>query len=123
MGIRDLRNRARADLHRAMSIPAIYVAPDGSAQSPCTIRVHARTKAFGDMTGFDYTPAERIEIVPEIVTLADEVIPGGMFSVAEDEAYTVEVVMPRDGITVTSQVTRMSATEISAAGLPVPPMV
>lgn len=66
------------------------------------------------MTGFDYAPAERLTIVPEIVVLAGEVSPsrGGVFSLAADEAYEVEVPFPRDGLTITSQVTRMSAKDL-----------
>lgn len=123
MSIRDLRNRARANLHSAMSVPAIYVAPGtGGAQTLCSVRVHARTQKFGDMAGFRFAPAERVEEVPQIVALADEVSPvrGGFYSISADEAYTVEVTMPRDGLTVTSQVTRMTAAEIAASALPVP---
>lgn len=121
MSIRDLRNRARTDLHNAMKIPAAYIAPGaGGAPVPCGIRVHHRTKPFGDMTGFDYAPAERIEDVPEIVALVAEVSPerGGVFSIAPLEAYAVETVMLPDGITVTCQVSRLN--DANATGLPLP---
>ena len=99
-----------------MSIPAVYYSEDRLTQVECTVRVHNRTQGFGDMTGFDYQPAERITTVPELVALAAEVSPsrGGVFSLAADEAYEVEVVMPRDGLTVSSQVTRMSASELAS---------
>lgn len=118
-GIRDIRRKARAALHQAMKIPAIYIDGEG-VETVCTVRIHHRTKAFGDMTGFDYQPAERIETVPEVVALADEISParGGVFSIALGEAYAVETPLPRDGITITSQCTRLSAAK--AAGLPVP---
>lgn len=121
MSIRDLRNRARADLHNAMKLPAIYIAPGaGGAPTDCGIRVHHRTKPFGDMAGFDYAPVERVEDVPEIVALLAEVSPerGGVFSIAASEAYAVETVLLPDGITVTCQVSRLS--EADSAGLPVP---
>jgi len=118
--IRDLRRKARLSLHGAMKVPAIYIDPDDESETPCFVRVHHRTKAFGDMTGFDFAPAERVETVPEIVSLTAEVSPsrGGVFSIATGEAYAVEVVMPPDDITETSQVTRLSASK--AVGLPVP---
>lgn len=74
------------------------------------------------MTGFDYAPAERVETVPEIVARAEEVSPvrGGVFVVAPDEAYTVELPLPRDGITITSQVTLLSADRIASEGLVAP---
>lgn len=115
MSIRDLRKKARASLHQAMSVPAVYYSRDRQTQVACTVRVHNRTQRFGDLTGFDYAPAERVTTVPEIVFLADEVSPsrGGAVSLAADEAYEVEAVMPRDGLTVTVQVTRMSAADLA----------
>lgn len=116
MSIRDLRKKARAALHQAMAVEAIYHDPDRTTQTACTIRVHHRKDAFGDMAGFDYAPAERQAVVPEIIALAEEVSParGGVFSLAADEAYTVEVPMPRDGLTITAQATRMSSTALEA---------
>lgn len=114
MSIRDLRKKARTSLHTAMSVPAVYHSKDRSLALACTVRVHHKQAGFGDMTGFDYAPAERITIVPEIVVLAEEVSPsrGGVFSLAADEAYQVEVAFPRDGLTITAQVTRMSAKDL-----------
>ena len=122
MSVRDLRDRSRMSLHKALSVPAICVDLDNATETPCSVRVHDRTQGFGDMTGFDYAPAERITTVPEIVVLASEITPkrGFVFSLAADEAYEVEIVMPRDGITITTQVTRMSQSEIDAATLPLP---
>lgn len=119
MSIRDLRNQARADLHEAMHLPAIYIAP-GGAETECKVRVHHRKKPFGDMTGFDYAPVERMEEVPEIVALVAEVDParGGVFSIASGEAYQVENPLLPDGLTVTCQVTRLDVED--TAGLPTP---
>lgn len=116
MSIRDLRTKARASLHKAMSVPAVYYSKDRQTQVACTVRVHNRTQRFGDLTGFDYAPAERVTTVPEIVALAAEVSPsrGGVFSLAADEAYSVEAVFPRDGLTITTQVSRMSAADLAA---------
>jgi hypothetical protein len=122
MSIRDLKNRSRRTLHDALAVPAIYVDRDTRAETPCTVRVHHRHDKFGDMTGFDYAPAERITTVPELIILKDDLAPtrAGVFSIASDEAYKVETVMPPDGITVTIQTTRMSQAEIDAESLPVP---
>jgi len=122
MSIRDLRNRSRLSLHTALAVPAVYVDLDVPSNTDCTVRVHERTQNFGDMAGFDYAPAERVLMVPEIVVLADEIQPkrGMIFSLAADEAYEVEVVMPRDGITITAQVTRMTQARITELALPLP---
>lgn len=125
MSIRDLRDRARKQLHDTLSVPALYYPLDRDAETigtSCTVRVHRKQASFGDMTGFDYDPAERVEIVPEIVCLAAEVNPlrGGVFSLAADEVYQVETVFPRDGITITAQVSRRSAAQIAADTLTYP---
>ena len=116
---RALKARARGALHGAMSVPALYYPLDRDVDTvgiPCSVRVHRKQSNFGDMTGFDYDPAERIEIVPEIVCLKAEVSPsrGGVFSLAADEAYQVETVFPPDGITVTAQVSRRSQAQIDS---------
>ncbi len=120
---RDLQRRARSTLHSTLSVPATYHSPDRQTVVECTVRVHDRQKAFGDMTGFDYDPAERVESVPEIVTLAEEVTMsrGGVFSLGADEQYQVETVMPPDGLTVTAQVSRRSASKVAAEPLAYPP--
>lgn len=117
--IRDLRRRSRRSLHEALSIPAVYIAPD-STETSCRVRIFENNRAFGDMAGFDYDPAQRQAEVPEIVSLVEEVNPtrGGVFSVEPGVAYAVEVPQPEDGITRTSQCTRLS--ESQAAGLTLP---
>lgn len=121
MSIRDLKNRARAQLHDRMSDLAIYVPVGGGVLVPCAVRVHHRQKAFGDMVGFDYAPAERMEISPEVVALAAEVAPtrGGVFSIAPGIAYRVETPMPIDGLTITAQVTKVVDATLLAS-LPIP---
>jgi len=120
--IRDIRNKARNALHNRMSVAAIYVDPDDASETAVTVRTHHRTAAFGDVDGYDYGPAERVSTVPEIVALASQVSPKrlGVFSLAADEAYRVESVMPVDGITVTTQVVRLEQSDIDDAGYPVP---
>lgn len=123
MSIRDLKNRSRQTLHDRLAFAAVYAADaDAVVGTDCTIRHHERQQAFGDMAGFDFAPAERVEVVPKIVCLNAEVTPkrGGVFSVSATEAYEIEVVFPPDGITTTAQVTRMKQSEIDAANLPVP---
>lgn len=112
-------------LHKGMSVEAFHVKLDPRVETACTVRDHTKTKAFGDMAGFDYGPAERVTLVPEIVLLAAQVSPvrGDVISIAADEAYEIETVMPVDGITRTVQVTRMKQSDIDALALPIPEAV
>ncbi len=122
MSIRDLKNKSRLALHDRLGFRAIYVDLDTRAETPCTIRVHEYNGSSGDMAGFDYAPAERFFEAPQVVILKDALVPtrAGVFSVAADEAYSVETVKPPHGITITINVTRMSQSEIDTAVLPVP---
>lgn len=122
---RDLQRHARSSLHGALSVPAIYHSPDRSTTVECRVRVHSNTKPFGDMVGFDYDPAERVAQTPEIVMLAAEVSPsrGGVFSLAADEQWQVETVMPVNGLTRTVQVSRRSESRVIAEPLAYPGMV
>ena len=124
MSIGSVKLAARLALHRAMSRAAVYVSHDG-AVTPCTVRVHREVAPFGAGGGAaGYGAAERVELIPEVVALAAEIDPerGGVFVVAADtggfEGYEVENPLLPDGITVSSQVSRLSAEQI--AGLPTP---
>lgn len=119
---RDIRDRARRSIHANFEVAAIYIDPEDDSEIELTIRTHHRTHNSGDVSGYDYGPAERVETVPEIVALAEAVNPKrlGVFSLAADEAYRVETVMPVDGITVTTQVVRLRQSDIDEAGYPVP---
>lgn len=121
MSIADLRARARAALHTRMSDVALYIAPGQLGHTVCTIRVSDQTKKVGDLVGFDFASAERVESVPEIVALLSEVDPvrGGIFSLAPGVAFRVEAPMPPHGITVNCQVTRVEDAAV-LNGLPVP---
>lgn len=116
---RELQQRSRRALHTALKVDALYYPLERDASTegvPITVRVHHRTQSFGDMTGFDYDPAERIETVPEIVFLREQVTPsrGAVVSIAEDEAYQVGVVFPPKGITIKAQVSRWSQAQIDS---------
>ncbi|MEP1254357.1 MAG: hypothetical protein ABJI29_06335 [Alphaproteobacteria bacterium] len=121
MSIRDLRARKTKALHAVFAVPAFYQADEQSEPVLCNVRVHLNNKAFGDMAGFDFQPAARLEEVPEIICLSAEVSPtrGGVFSIVAGEAFRVEVPNPPEGLTQKFQCTRL--TEEQAEGLPVPP--
>lgn len=117
------KQAARTAVHEYMSRPGLYI-PDiafPSTNTPVTVRVHERWTEIGNLKGTSFHFAEREEVTPRLVFWVSEIVPDrlAVVSVAAGEAYRVETVEPKDGLSVTANVVRLSAAE--AAGLPVPP--
>lgn len=124
MGIRDIKRKARTKLHRAMQVAGLYLFDDDDPK-PVSVRVHYDFRALGDLAGTSYNFADRQETMPKIVFLAAEVAPvrGAIVSVEAGEAYRVDNVLPKDDLTITAEVLRMTASEIAKefpTGQPVP---
>jgi hypothetical protein len=120
MSLREIREKARAALHNALRIPALYLA-EGHDPVECFVRVHTDNKALGDLKGTSFGYAERQEVIPKIVFLRAEVpnpVSKAIVSIAPDEAYRVDNVLSADGITVSAECTVLSAKQ--RFGLPVP---
>lgn len=121
--LRDIRRKARRDLHALAQIPALYIAAPGDAGVPVTVRVHTKFDALG-MEGAD-GGARRREAKPKIIFLRDQLTQdsiqlkrNGVVSVDPGEAYVLELPDAPDDITITWFVTVLPAAD--AAGLPVP---
>lgn len=120
MSIRDIKRKARRDLHQAMSVPALYIAYTGAEPVPCTVRVHTHTAPVGQLAGFAGA-AERLETAPKLRFDRSEVAAPArtaIVSVEPGEAYRISNPHPADDAFVFADVTRLSAAE--ATGLPVP---
>lgn len=127
MNWRDVKNKARKTLHQTMQIPAFYLTslPLDSDDEPIEInvRVHSSNKALGDQPGTSYQFAERREDVTALVFLREELTDitldrGNVIVLGSEEAYSIDNVHPADGITVTADVSRVSASDL--AGVPYP---
>jgi hypothetical protein len=122
--LRDIKRRARRDLHEVMQIRAVYLVPlaGGGYADPVEVTVRLQTKwtALGDMKGTNFHYAERQELAPRIIFLCEEVSPkrGAVVSIEAGEAYRVDNVLAPDDLTVTCEVVKLAATEVD--GLPVP---
>lgn len=130
----QLKQRSRANLHGVIGRPALYlidnpsyVSPDDTPdeepyiETPCTVRLHTSMNAIGDAKGTNFHYAERAEIDPSLIFLIAEISApqrNAIVSFVTGEAYRVDHVEPRDGITIKCAALRLPATE--AAGLPVP---
>src|SRR5688500_16180295 len=126
MSLREIKAKARRDLHEAMRVPALYLPewpiPEGEELDPIPrhVRVHTKFNALGDVAGTNFNYAETLETTPKLVFWREELNPSehGVVSVELGEAYRIGPVEPKDGLTITVTVTPLPASQ--AVGLPVP---
>lgn len=118
---RDIKRKARRDLHNHMGVPALYIESKGAEPRPITVRLHTRFDALGDQKGTNFHSAEREEVIPRIIIMRDEVPSpkrNAIVSIEPGEAYYLDAVQPPDDITITIHVVPLTAKE--AEDLPVP---
>ena len=125
--IRDIKRKARRDLHKAMQVSAIYIKPNGEAvEQPIHVRIHTKwdntTLDGGTRNG---TMVSRQSIFPKILFMRDELAAlgvvlakKGIVSIEPGEAYELDNSEPPDDISVSWFVNQMK--ESDAEGLPVP---
>lgn len=119
--IRDIKRRARSDLHNHMRVRALYLSTRTATPVPCYVRVHTSFAALGDMKGTSFRFGEREEFTPSIIVLRAEIpapLRNAIISVEAGEAYYVDHINPPDDATITVHVVPMLADD--AVGLPVP---
>lgn len=122
--LRDIKRKARRDLHREMGVSALYIAAPGDAGVPISVRVHTKFDALG-LKDAENGLAVRRESKPKLIFMRDELAEKGItlkrlavVSVEPGEAYRLDNADAPDDITITFFVTVLTANE--AAGLPVP---
>lgn len=119
MGLRETKARARADLHQAMRVRALYVPPGVDPVAvPCFVRVHTKFVQLGDQKGTNLNSAETEETAPRLLFWRDEVPEpkrGGYVTISaadtgtgRPEAYRLGVTLPADGQTITARVAELS---------------
>lgn len=119
--VRDIKKRARSDVHDHMRVAALYLETPTSFPVPCHVRVHTKFAALGDMKGTSFSYAEREDVNPKLIFWrADGIEPqrNAIVSVEPGEAYQIDHVSPADGQTVTVTVVLLDPED--AANLPVP---
>lgn len=143
---REIKRRARRDLHEKMRVPAYYLLETDPPENPhpdpedpeydpewspglgpfytepalVHVRIRLKQVEQGDMVGTNFHFAERHEGVTRILFMREEVTPvrGAVVSVETGEAYRVDNVLDPDDISITAEVTALPAAETT--GLPVP---
>lgn len=109
--LRAIKDKARTRLHARMRVETFCFAdgPEGSYET-VFLRVNSKDENVGDLQGTSLGYAERRETIPKLIFRVDEHTPKrkNVYSVGPDEAYEVDTIDPRDGITVTAIATRLS---------------
>ena len=78
-----------------------------------SLRVHNRITSVGSLTGSGYTYSEQFQDTPRLVFLIDRHEPAekDVYYVGTDEAYRVEALDPRDGVSITARCSRLTRTK------------
>ncbi|WP_242137022.1 hypothetical protein [Sphingomonas sp. TREG-RG-20F-R18-01] len=120
--IRDLMRQGREDLHREMSVPALYIPAPNATPLACSVRVWLKTDnhMVGKLPGLQGA-AETSESEDRLrFNLAEipKLFRNAVVSVEPGEAYRIDHLYEADLNFQTARVLRLPATE--AAGLPLP---
>lgn len=127
VSIRDIKRKARRDLHERAKVAALYIAPTPDAVPvPLNVRIHAKWDATTMDSGTgNGTLVARQNVFPKILFILDELAAAGVtlrkkgvISVEAGEAYKLDDAEPVDGISQSWFVVALRAAE--AEGLPVP---
>lgn len=121
-GWRDIKRGMRRDVHREMSVPALYLHAPGATPFPLTVRGphNKRPLSVGELPGSDGW-AEREDTQPRLIFMRDELPEGfrqgAIISIETGEAYRLAIFLKPDDIVQAVEVEPLD--EADAAGLPV----
>lgn len=115
MDLRDIKDRARRDLHQQARVEAFYYAPKSVLPRTVHVRVHNKWDAKGDVQGTAFNFAEIREETPKLVFWFEECDPDqkAVVVISDHEAYRVINPDPRYLQTVTAACTQLSEREIA----------
>lgn len=114
--LRDIQRRQRGDLHREMSVSAIYLAAPSATPIPCNVRVWLKTDEMLDVVpgvgeANPVTTEDRLRFdLGEISTVRRN----ALVSIDAGEGYRLDFLYPADLGYQTARVLRLSASEAAA---------
>lgn len=119
--LRDIKRQARGDLHREMSVPALYIPVPLATPVECNVRTWLKSDDGTQMDAADggvamMNPEDRIRF--DLSEFDAPLRHNGVVSVETGEAYRIDHLYPADLGYQTARVLRLTAAE--AGGLPVP---
>jgi len=116
MGIREIKRRARLQLHDRLSEPALYLADPSAVPVPVTVRLHLSFSEVGELLRGGFS--ERQEVTPRIIFLTNQVRPAhrGIVVTRDMGAWLVDNDLPPDDVTVMAEVSRLSRNKVIEFG-------
>jgi len=124
MGMAEIKATSRQALHDFMARPASFYDSTGTLLAdPITARRHDTPKVVGDLAGTNLSYAEVHERPTTVVLWRSEIASVSLkrnclIIFSADEGWRVSTVLPPDGLTVTVEVTEVSATDLAGKTLP-----
>ena len=121
MGFREIKNEARLALHKELSVPASYYETILATPRLIHVRSHDKFLQQGDLKGTNLNYAEIEDVSPKLIFERAEVENpprGGLVIISAEEGYRIGQTKPKDGITVTAEVSRLTAAELAGKTLP-----
>lgn len=115
-GFREMKRKARRQLHAAMSDAALYLTSPTATPVPVTVRLHLNFAEVGELLRGGF--AERQEITPSIIFMADQVNPShnGIVITEDMGAWRVDNDLPPDDITIKAEVVAMTDSQVTQLG-------
>lgn len=118
--LRDIKRKARRDLHEAMRIPVVYLRTRTSKPIIIHVRLHNNFEQVGSLAGGRVFPAQMENLNPQVIFDLNEIPEpedGATLSFDRGEAYVVDHTLQPDGSYMHAYVTRLLADR--TVGLPI----
>lgn len=118
MSIRDIKARARRDLHNGMKVAASFYETSAATPRLISVRVHTKfNQQEGDLKGTNLNFAEKEAEKLKLLFFREEVsLPprNGLVIISLTEGYRLGQADPPDGLSIKVHVTVMKPEEIAA---------
>lgn len=116
MNVRQMKRRARRQLHDRLSEAALYLATPTADPVGITVRLHLSFNQSGELLRGGFS--ERQEVTPRIIFLGEQVQPAHRGIVVTEDlgAWLVDNDLPPDDITITAEVSKLSRNQVLGFG-------
>lgn len=105
---RQVKRKARTQLHQRLAEPALYLATPTDAPLGVSVRLHLSFAALGELLRGGF--GEREELTPRIIFMGSQITPArnGIVVTEDMGAYRIDNTMPPDDISITGEVVKLT---------------
>jgi len=113
---RQVKRKARNQLHQRLAEPALYLATPTDAPVGVSVRLHLSFAALGELLRGGF--GEREELTPRIIFMGSQITPArnGIVVTQDLGAYRIDNTMPPDDISITGEVVKLTAAQCTGFG-------